>query len=120
MQLSQTINKYCLRCFFTVIGGKNIYLRLSVRGECDKNVSVWETLVKEVLSYSGLEITASQRTMSELIVDFAGHVDLVTKLARIADSTIDLTFLILVWEVIRITAGVLGSRSHTRNHYTCM
>ena len=39
---------------------------------------------------------------------------------RIADSTIDLTFLILVWEVIRITAGVLGSRSHTRNHYTCM
>ena len=45
---------------------------------------------------------------------------LVTKLARIADSTIDLTFLILVWEVIRITAGVLGSRSHTRNHYTCM
>ena len=32
---------------------------------------------------------------------------LVTKLARIADSTIDLTFLILIWEVIRITAGVL-------------
>ena len=35
--------------FFTVIGGKNIYLRLSVSGECDKKVSVWETLVKEVL-----------------------------------------------------------------------
>ena len=39
---------------------------------------------------------------------------------RIADSTIDLTFPILVSEVIRITAGVLGSRSHTGNHYTCM
>jgi len=46
-----------------VIGGKNIYLRLSVSGECDKRVSVWETLLKElfkvfanVSSYSGAEL----------------------------------------------------------------
>ncbi|XP_067030320.1 fibroblast growth factor receptor 3-like isoform X2 [Acropora muricata] len=46
-----------------VIGGKNIYLRLSVSGECEKKVSVWETLVKElvkvfanVASYSGAEL----------------------------------------------------------------
>ena len=40
------------------------------------------------------------------------------KKPTVLQSTIDLTFLILVWEVIWITAGVLGSRSHTRNHYT--
>ncbi|XP_015749898.1 PREDICTED: interference hedgehog-like isoform X2 [Acropora digitifera] len=47
-----------------VIGGKNIYLRLSVSGECDKNVSVWEALVKEISrvfanttqNYSGAEL----------------------------------------------------------------
>ncbi|XP_015764606.1 PREDICTED: fibroblast growth factor receptor 3-like isoform X3 [Acropora digitifera] len=31
-----------------LIGGKNIYLRLSVSGQCDKNISVWETLEKEL------------------------------------------------------------------------
>ncbi|XP_044180726.1 fibroblast growth factor receptor 4-like [Acropora millepora] len=47
-----------------LIGGKNIYSRLSVSGECDKNVSVWETLVKELprvflsttQNYSGAEL----------------------------------------------------------------
>ena len=38
-----------LFCLFTVIGGKNIYLRLNMTGECDKKDSVWETLQKEVL-----------------------------------------------------------------------
>ncbi|XP_067033062.1 fibroblast growth factor receptor 1-like isoform X2 [Acropora muricata] len=45
-----------------LIGGNNIYLRLSVSGECDNKASVWETLVKElvkvfanVTSYSGAE-----------------------------------------------------------------
>jgi len=50
-----------------LIGGKNIYLRLSVSGECDKNVSVWETLVKELprvfanttQNYSGAELLNS-------------------------------------------------------------
>ncbi|XP_015777383.1 PREDICTED: fibroblast growth factor receptor 3-like isoform X2 [Acropora digitifera] len=48
-----------------LIGGKNIYSRLRVlSGECDKNVSVWETLVKELPrvflstthNYSGAEL----------------------------------------------------------------
>ena len=38
-----------LFCLFTVIGGKNVYLRLSVSGECGNKTSVWETLQKEVL-----------------------------------------------------------------------
>ena len=33
---------------FTVIGGKNVYLRLSLTGECDGKDSVWEALRKEV------------------------------------------------------------------------
>ncbi|XP_044180357.1 fibroblast growth factor receptor 2-like [Acropora millepora] len=47
-----------------LIGGKNVYLRLSVSGECDKKDSVWETLQKELSkvfsntqSYSGAELT---------------------------------------------------------------
>ena len=36
-------------CLFTVIGGKNVYLRLSVSGECDNKDSVREILQKEVL-----------------------------------------------------------------------
>ncbi|XP_015751955.1 PREDICTED: fibroblast growth factor receptor 2-like isoform X3 [Acropora digitifera] len=51
-----------------LIGGKNIYLRLSVSGECDKNVSVWEALVKELprvfantsQNYSGAELLNSR------------------------------------------------------------
>ncbi|XP_067056838.1 fibroblast growth factor receptor 2-like isoform X2 [Acropora muricata] len=47
-----------------LIGGKNIYLRLSVSGECDNKASVWETLVKELprvfanttQNYSGAEL----------------------------------------------------------------
>ncbi|XP_044180729.1 fibroblast growth factor receptor 4-like [Acropora millepora] len=50
-----------------LIGGKKIYLRLSVSGECDKNVSVWEALVKELprvfanttQNYSGAELLYS-------------------------------------------------------------
>ena len=38
-----------LFCLFTVIGGKNVYLRLSVSGNCDNKDSVWEILQKEVL-----------------------------------------------------------------------
>ena len=34
---------------FTVIGGKNVYLRLSLAGECDRKDFVWMTLQKEVL-----------------------------------------------------------------------
>ena len=37
-----------LFCLFTVIGGVNVYLRLSVSEECDNKDSVWETLKKEV------------------------------------------------------------------------
>ncbi|XP_015777403.1 PREDICTED: fibroblast growth factor receptor 4-like isoform X16 [Acropora digitifera] len=47
-----------------LIGGKNIYLRLSVSGKCDNKASVWETLVKELprvfanttQNYSGAEL----------------------------------------------------------------
>ena len=40
---------------FTVIGGKNIYLRLSVSGDCDDKDSVWERLQEEVLSYYNIQ-----------------------------------------------------------------
>ena len=40
-----------LFCLFTVIGGKNVYLSLSVSGECDNKDSVWKILQKEVLHY---------------------------------------------------------------------
>ena len=36
-------------CLFTVIGGKNVYLRVSLTGECDSKDSLWEMLQKEVL-----------------------------------------------------------------------
>ena len=41
----------CVFCFvfFTVIGGKSIYVRLSVSGECYNNDSVWKKLQEEVL-----------------------------------------------------------------------
>ena len=35
--------------FFTVIGGKSIYVRLSVSGECYNKDSVWKKLQEEVL-----------------------------------------------------------------------
>ena len=38
-----------LFCLFTVIGGENVYLRLSVSEECGNKDSVWGTLKKEVL-----------------------------------------------------------------------
>ena len=38
-----------LFCLFAVIGGKNVYLRLNMTGECDNKDSVWEMLQKEVL-----------------------------------------------------------------------
>ena len=40
---------WSLFCLFTVIGGKNVYLRLSVSGNCDNKDSVWEILQEEVL-----------------------------------------------------------------------
>ena len=40
---------YCfLFCFFIVIGGKNVYLELSVNEACDKKDFVWEELQDEV------------------------------------------------------------------------
>lgn len=50
MQLSKTedVVSILFFFFFTVIGGKNVYLRLSVNGECDNKASIWETLKKEV------------------------------------------------------------------------
>ena len=38
--------------FFTVIGGKNVFLRLSLSGESYSKVSVWKKLQKEVLYFS--------------------------------------------------------------------
>ena len=38
-----------LFCHFTVIGGKNVFLRLSLSGECENKDSVWKILQKEVL-----------------------------------------------------------------------
>ena len=35
--------------FFTVIGGYNVYLRLSINGKCDNKGSVWKKLREEVL-----------------------------------------------------------------------
>ncbi|XP_015769891.1 PREDICTED: fibroblast growth factor receptor 4-like isoform X11 [Acropora digitifera] len=59
-----------------VVGGKKIYLRLSVSGECDKKVPVWETLVKELdkvfpnsTSYSGAELI--EVSCGSLIFDVA-------------------------------------------------
>ena len=45
-----------LFCLFTVIGGKNIYLRLSVSEECDNKDFVWEMLQKEVLYSVALRV----------------------------------------------------------------
>lgn len=39
----------CLCCLFTVIGGNNVYLRLSVSGKCDDKDFIWRKLQKEVL-----------------------------------------------------------------------
>ena len=50
LQLFQTMySMLSLLCLFTVIGGENVYLSLSVSGECDDKDSVWKTLLKEVL-----------------------------------------------------------------------
>ena len=38
-----------LFCLVSVIGGKNVYLRLSVSEECDNEDSIWKILQKEVL-----------------------------------------------------------------------
>ena len=35
-------------CLLTVIGGKNVYLRLNMTGECDNEDSVWENLQNKV------------------------------------------------------------------------
>ena len=43
---------YLFIFFFTVIGGKNIYLRLSVNGESENKDSLWEAIEKEVPWYS--------------------------------------------------------------------
>ena len=52
MQLSLTVEVFSffcvLFCFFTVIGGKNVYLRLSVKGACDNKDPVWKKLEEEV------------------------------------------------------------------------
>ena len=37
-------------CFLTVIGGYNIYLRMSIGGECRRKNFVWGTIEKEVLN----------------------------------------------------------------------
>ena len=46
----------CLYSVFSVVGGKNIYLRLSVSGKCDNKDSVWEMLQKEVLYSVALRV----------------------------------------------------------------
>ena len=47
------LGMFSLFCLFTVIGGKDVYLRLSMSEQCDKKDSVWETLQKEVLWHKG-------------------------------------------------------------------
>ena len=47
-----TIDVGSFLSIFTVIGGKNIYLRLNMSGECNNTDSVWEALQKEVLQYT--------------------------------------------------------------------
>ena len=49
MQRYRNIHVGSILSIFTVIGGKNVYLRLNMTGECDNKDSVWETLQKEVL-----------------------------------------------------------------------
>ncbi|KAK2557504.1 hypothetical protein P5673_020251, partial [Acropora cervicornis] len=66
------------------IGGKNIYLRLSVSGECDKKDSVWETLEKELprvfanttQNYSGAELRTVRcgSLIFDVVVKFSSEV----------------------------------------------
>ncbi|XP_044180706.1 fibroblast growth factor receptor 3-like [Acropora millepora] len=75
-----------------LIGGKNIYLRLSVIGECDKNISVWDALVKELprvfanttQNYSGAELL--RLSCGSLIFDVA--LKFITEVAE--DDTISI------------------------------
>ena len=50
MPLFRTVDVvFLMFCLVSVIGGENVYLRLSVSGECDNKDSVWKILQKEVL-----------------------------------------------------------------------
>ena len=50
MQLFPAVGVFFF-CSVSVIGGKNVYVRLSVSGECKDHDSVWETLENEVMLY---------------------------------------------------------------------
>ncbi|XP_074634650.1 uncharacterized protein LOC141893174 [Acropora palmata] len=66
------------------IGGRNIYLRLSVSGECDNKESVWETLEKELPrvfantthNYSGAELlnVSCRSLIFDVVVKFSSEV----------------------------------------------
>ena len=50
-------------CFLTVIGGYNIYVKMSISGECSRKDAVWETLEKEVTVGVSKSTIAIQRVI---------------------------------------------------------